>query len=138
MTLVSLLLIGCANSGRKSEGQCVSPRLLVSPVTVSPGDSVTITWDGFFDCQGEPLFPGATEVNISLAEFNGYPSEPILSPSPAVAGWVSFSIPTTPTPGPSPPSPSTTATVPEVPGGQYYVYVDENFLFGSAPFTILG
>src|SRR5690349_16206616 len=96
---LAVVLTACSSKGpRASEGQCQEPIMKVTPEQVQPGDSVTVTWVGPVDCEGEPLFPEGT-VQISLTGADEYPTgEPFTMPSAVVEDWTAIDLRTTPSP----------------------------------------
>lgn len=133
LAAATLVLAGCRNEGGSS-ASCQSPTLRASPDTVSPGDSVTITYVGLVECGEDAFFSGT--VHLSIAEWRGWPTEPFSSPSPVVSGWAEISLPSgTPLPTPAP---SVVAVVPDLKPGQYYVFLDEDFLTMTPSIAVMG
>ena len=102
---------------------------------MKPGDQLTVTWDGLVECEGSPIVPGSDgHVDLSVAEWHGYPSpEPYSPPSDVVSKWTQISLIE---PGPSGGHSVTAALPPDLKPGDYYVYVPAEVLIMSPPFTV--
>ena len=131
--MVNSLLGGC--SGGRTEGQCATPTLELTPTTVTPGSPVTIQLKGAIFCEGELAIPtNRGVVSISLAETEAFPtSEPFHSPSPAASAWAQVVIPSEPTTI----SPPAVAVIPmNLKPGKYFAYVTDNFFISSGPIAV--